>query len=86
MARFKFVRINRRRVEVQKVRFRVKIGMLVIAFACAFIVWLYVKGSTPPEQPPVAETQPVETQAAESQTETSAETETDVSSADDGGL
>lgn len=80
MARFKFVKINRRRVEVQKVHFRVKFGMLLIAFACAFIVWLYVKGSTPPELPPMIETQPEETQ-----TETVTETETSLSDTTDGG-
>ena len=75
MARFKFVRISKRKVEVQKVRFKIKLGMLLVAFACAFIVWLYVKGSTPPELPPPEETSPVEEISSETEAEwTAAET------------
>ncbi len=74
MARFKLVKISRRKVEVQKVRLKIHFGILLGAFACAFLVWLYVKGSRLPEPGLLEDTQPNETVAAE--TETTPETET----------
>ncbi len=64
---------------MQKVRFKIKLGMLLIAFACAFIVWLYVKGSTPPELPPSEETRTEETTPGE---DTSPETEAEGTAAE----
>ncbi|MBQ9779715.1 MAG: hypothetical protein IJW00_02100 [Clostridia bacterium] len=66
MARFKLVRIGKKgkkRVEVQKVHFKLHFGALVFALICAFLVWFYVKGSTPPalEPPRPEETTPRET-------------------------
>lgn len=66
MARFKLVRIGKKgkkRVEVQKVRFKLHFGALIFALICAFLVWFYVKGSTPPalEPPRSDETTPTET-------------------------
>ncbi len=55
MARFKLVRTGKKRgrVEVQKVHLKVHYGALLLAFVCAVLVWLYVKGSTPlPPTPP----------------------------------
>ena len=70
MRRFKLVRVNRRKVEVQKVKLKINYGTLLIAFLFACLVWLYVAGSdiqknTPPE--------PMDTTA--SVTETHAETQ-----------
>lgn len=45
MARFRLVKIGKRRVEVQKVRFKPSFWTLLLCFLCAFLVWLYVTGS-----------------------------------------
>lgn len=74
MARFKLVKISRRRVEVQKVRLKVNFGILLFAFACAILVWLYVKGSRLPKPIPPEETQPSETVTTETETTPEAET------------
>ena len=73
MARFKLVKISRRRVEVQKVRLKVQFGILLFAFACAFLVWLYIKGT----QLRLDENQPAESVTAETETMAEAETDTD---------
>lgn len=65
MARFKLVKIGRRKVEVQKVRLKLNFGILLVAFACAFLVWLYVKGSTAPMPPEHEGTSPEETVSAQ---------------------
>lgn len=44
MARFKLVKIGRRKVEVQKVRFKVNLGVLLGSFLCAVFVWMYLTG------------------------------------------
>ena len=96
MARFKLVKISKRRVEVQKVRLKVRLGILLVAFACAFLVWLYVKGSRLPMPLPPEESQPQETVTTQAETtpevatnpqEGSVTAEMDVSSLlpDDGG-
>ncbi|MBE6585204.1 MAG: hypothetical protein E7645_01610 [Ruminococcaceae bacterium] len=56
MARFKLVKVGKkekRRIEVQKVKFRLRPGALIFSLIFAFLVWFYVKGSTyrAPEQP-----------------------------------
>ncbi len=76
MARFKLVKIGKkgkRRVEVQKVRFKLHFGALLLALACAILVWLYVKGSAP-KKPEYPEGLPPETVSFE--TEASAEVAT----------
>lgn len=45
MRRFKLTKINKRRVEVQKVRLKINFGTLLLAFLFACLVWLYVAGS-----------------------------------------
>ncbi len=45
MARFRLVKIRKRKVEVQKVKFKPNFWMLLLSFLCAFLVWLYVTGS-----------------------------------------
>lgn len=78
MRRFKLVRVNRRKVEVQKVKLKINYGTLLIAFLFACLVWLYVAGSDlqkniPPE--------PMDTTAAA--TDTHAETQGAVGPAED---
>lgn len=83
MARFKLVKIGKkgkRRVEVQKVRFKLHFGALLLALVCAMLVWLYVKGSTPPK-PEYPEGFPPE--AFSSETEAPAE-EATVDTGDEG--
>lgn len=48
MARFKLVKISKRKVEVQKVRFKPNFLVLLISFACAVFVWLYLTGTNNP--------------------------------------
>ena len=45
MARFRLAKIRKRKVEVQKVRFKPNFWVLLLSFLCAFLVWLYVTGS-----------------------------------------
>ena len=52
MRRFKLVKISKRRVEVQKVRFGINIGTLAVALLFAVLVWLYVAGSQTPATTP----------------------------------
>ncbi len=51
MRRFKLVKISKRRVEVQKVRFRINFGTLAVALLVAVLVWLYIAGSQAPQTP-----------------------------------
>ncbi len=64
MARFKLVKIRRRKVEVQKVRFKPNFWMLLLSFLCAFLVWLYVTGKHPAPAPGDADKAPEFTQSA----------------------
>lgn len=75
MARFKLVRTGkkRNRVEVQKVRFKVHYGALLLAFVCAVLVWLYVKGSTPIPPDISEESMPAPSASAEADTHESVE-------------
>lgn len=67
MARFKLVKIGRRKVEVQKVRFKLNLVALLISFACAVLVWLYMTGRNPrPESDPSMSGRPEESAAVES--------------------
>lgn len=45
MRRFKLVRVNRRKVEVQKIKLKVNFVSLLVAFLFACLVWLYVAGT-----------------------------------------
>lgn len=60
MGRFKLVRISKKKVEVQKIRFKMNFGTVLIAFAFACLVWLYVAGSDTRPEPmdPGAHTTP----------------------------
>ena len=66
MARFKLVRTGKKRgrVEVQKVHFKVHYGALLLAFICAVLVWLYVKGSAPLSPAPSEDTTSAQTETA----------------------
>ena len=69
MARFKLVKIGtvngRSVVRVQKVPFKIKLNTLLIALACAILVWLYVKGTGMKHHQPPPENPPAETGASE---------------------
>ena len=63
MARFKLVK-KKRKVEVQKVRFKPNFWVLLLSFLCAFLVWLYVTGSHLASESQDAEKAPVGTQSS----------------------
>lgn len=64
MARFRLAKIRRRKVEVQKVRFKPNFWVLLLSFLCAFLVWLYVTGSHLASAPEDADKAPAGTQAS----------------------
>ena len=60
LARFKLVKIGKKKVEVQKVRFKVNLAVLLGSFLCAVFVWMYLTGRDAASEliPPEGETHP----------------------------
>ncbi len=81
MARFKLVKIGtvngKNVVRVQKVHFKLKLGTILVALACAILVWLYVKGTALKNLQPPPENPPADTTVSESGTYLPSETALD---------
>ena len=66
MARFRLVKIGKKKVEVRKVGLKVNLTALFLSFLFAVLIWLYLTGrdaSVKPEQS--EDSQPEKTQTAE---------------------